>query len=104
MLLSAMRPKMLIVGVYTPYNPIRSMDHYFEEFLSLIKTRGLDYDDSLFIKLREVDKNTFFNKGQITRDFQDYCQEHDIEEVLFSEPLTPLQERNLEGALDCAIL
>ncbi|MFH1832487.1 MAG: GTPase HflX [bacterium] len=102
MLLSDLRPKMLIVGVYTPYNPIRSMDHYFEEFLNLIKTRGLQYDDSLFMKLREVDKNTFLTKGKL-QELADYCQEHDFEEILFSEPLSPLQERNLEDTLDCAI-
>ncbi len=97
-----MHTKVLVVGVYAPKNKIRSMQHYFEEFLSLVKTLGLKYEESFFTKLRNVDKNNFFTKGKL-QELVEFCQKHEIEEVVFSDFLSPLQERNLEDALDCLV-
>jgi GTPase len=95
-------PKTLLVGVYVPHNKISIIDHYFDEFLSLVKTLGLQYDDTRFIKLRHVDKNNFLSKGKL-EELVEVCNENNIEEVLFSEPLSPLQERNLEDFMECSV-
>ncbi len=97
-----MHPKTLIFGAYTPHNKIKSQDHYFDEFLSLVETLGLEYDESYFTKLRSIDKNNFLTKGKM-QELVDFCYEHDIEEIIFSEILSPLQERNLEDATECRI-
>ncbi|MFH0898384.1 MAG: GTPase HflX [bacterium] len=99
---SDMRPKTLIVGVYAPGNKIKSMQHYFDEFLSLIKTLGLQYDESYFTKVREIEKNNYLTKGKL-QELVEFCDKHAIEEVIFSDLLSPLQERNLEDALNCPV-
>ncbi|MBS1987588.1 GTPase HflX [Candidatus Dependentiae bacterium] len=95
-------PKTLLLGIYTPFNQIGSQEYYFEEFLSLVKTSGIHYDDTLFMKLRSADNNMFLTKGKL-EEVRAYCTEHEIEEVLCSENLHPLQERNLSDALSCEV-
>ena len=95
-------PKTLLVGVYTPNNQIGNQDYYNEEFLSLVHTLGLPYDDTYFMKLRAPDNNMFLTKGKL-EELTKYCTEHKIEVAYFSEILHPLQERNLEAALGCHV-
>jgi GTP-binding protein HflX len=102
-LISQMHPKTLAVGVYTPYVNISDAENYFEEFLSLIKTLGMPYDETWFTKARVVDYNTFFTKGKL-EEFKLICDQKDIEVVIFSEQLNPLQERNLEDFIGCSIM
>lgn len=96
-------PKTLAVGVYTPYVKISNAENYYEEFLSLIKTLGMHYDETYFIKTRAVDANMFFTKGKL-EELKLICDQKKIEIIIFSETLNPLQERNLEDALDCKIM
>ncbi len=95
-------PKTLLVGVWTSTNPLGNQDYYFEEFLSLVDTLGLPYDQTLFLKLRATDNNMFLTKGKL-EELQTFCTTNNIELIVFSELLSPLQERNLERALGCTI-
>ncbi|MFA5074731.1 MAG: GTPase HflX [Candidatus Babeliales bacterium] len=97
-----MRPKILLAGVITPLNKEKDINAYYEEFLSLIKTLGLEYDEILYIKLRNIDKSTFLTKGKL-KEISDFCHEKKIDEIIFSQSLTPLQERNLEEILECTV-
>jgi GTP-binding protein HflX len=94
--------KVLLLGIYAPYNKDLSQEDYFEEFLNLVKTLGIEYDETMFIKLRHIDKSNFLTKGKLL-DLLTLCQEKGIEEIVFSEILTPLQERNLEDFLGCTV-
>lgn len=96
-------PKTLAVGVYTPYVKISNAENYYEEFLSLIKTLGMHYDETYFTKVRAVDSNTFFTKGKL-EELKLICDQKQIEIIIFSETLNPLQERNLEDVLNCNIM
>lgn len=95
-------PTTLILGVYTPSNPTSNMDAYFEEFLSLVDTLGLPYDHTLFIKVRSVDSSHFLTKGKL-QEIVDFCHDHNIEEVICSEILSPLQERNFSNAINAEV-
>lgn len=95
-------PRTLLLGVYTPFNQIGSPELYYEEFLSLVKTSGIPYDETLFIKLRAPDNNLFLTKGKL-EEVRAFCEAHDIEEIQMSEILHPLQERNLSDALGCEV-
>jgi GTP-binding protein HflX len=99
---TGMHPKTILVGVIAPYNKMKSSEYYFDEFLSLVDTLGMDYDDTYFIKLRNVDSNTFLTRGKL-QELADFCKEHKVREVVFSELLSPVQERNLEDALDAKV-
>jgi GTP-binding protein HflX len=96
-------PKTLLVGVYTPFNHVETQEYYFDEFLNLIKTLEIKYQDSYFTKLRLVDNNMFFTKGKL-EELQKICEEKQPELIIFSDLLSPVQERNLENALSCEIM
>lgn len=98
-----MRPKTLIVGIYGPHNRIQEQEYYFEEFRNLVDTLGEGYDESFYTKLRAVDNNMYLSKGKL-EELTQFCQEHEIEQIVFSEILTPVQERNLEDVLGCPIM
>lgn len=95
-------PRILILGVYAPGNQIYDSEGYFEEFKSLIKTSEIAYNEELFIKVRDVSPSHFLTKGKL-QDVVDYCDKHDIEEVICSEILSPVQSRNLAYALECQL-
>lgn len=95
-------PKTLIIGFHTPYNPVSNIQGYYDEFMSLIKTNGIEWHEELFMKLRTVDPAYFLTKGKL-EDLIAYCDEHEIEEVIISEALSPLQERNLNNMLNAKV-
>jgi len=66
------RPKILVLGIDTPTNKELAKQDYFDEFLSLIKTLGLEYDETMFIKLRSIDKGYFLTKGKLL-DLNTFC-------------------------------
>lgn len=94
--------KVLVLGVQTPQNKIKNIQAYFDEFLSLIKTLNLPYNQTLFIKIRRVDKANFLTKGKV-QELVEFCNENQIDEIVFSETLTPMQERNLGELTGCKI-
>lgn len=99
---SALRPKILLVGVHAPYNKTASISSYYEEFLNLVRSNGTPYDETIFLKIRAIDPGTFLTKGNLEK-VRELVEKHDIEEIIFSEPLTPQQERNLANYLSCRI-
>jgi GTPase len=93
----------LIIGVQTPNNPLPDIQSYWQEFRNLVASSGRTYSDELFIKLRSIDPATFFTKGKLA-EIHKLCLEKDIKEVIISEPLSVMQERNLARDLQCEIV
>ncbi len=91
-------PKTLLVGIQAPYNTITSIDSYFKEFINLVESNGIAYDETLFFKLRSIDPGYFITAGKL-EELTKLCKEHEIQEVIFSEPLSAQQERNLSDVL-----
>lgn len=100
--LSIYRPKILLLGIQAPYNKTTNIESYFEEFINLVRSNDIEYDVTHFIKLREIDSAYFISKGKL-EELYDLCKEHDIDEVIVSEPLSPQQERNLSEFLHCNV-
>jgi GTP-binding protein HflX len=94
--------KTLLLGVYLPGNQIHDMDAYFDEFESLVKTLGIEPDEKHFMKMRAVDASHFFTSGKMNEVAQ-ICIEKNIDQVICSEILTPLQERNITTAIKCKL-
>jgi GTP-binding protein HflX len=93
----------LIVCVYAPYNTSGSFEAYQEEFLSLLKTANIEYQEKLFCKIRSTIKAVFLTKGKLD-DLLTLVGQHKFERIVFSERLTPLQERNLEELTHAEIM
>jgi GTPase len=102
-ILKELRPKTLLLGVYSPKNQFRDKEAYFEEFLNLVKTLDLGYDFTLMMKVRSTDPFYFLTKGK-RGEIEKFCKENQIEEVICSEILSPLQERNFSDALECSVI
>lgn len=92
------RPKILLVGIHAPYNITPNIQSYYEEFINLVKSDNLTYDEAIFFKLRDIDSSTFISKGKLEEIFT-ICEKNNIDEVIISEPITPQQERNLRDYL-----
>jgi GTPase len=95
-------PKTLLVGIHSPYNTTKNIQSYYEEFLNLVKSNGITYDEVYFTKLRSIDPGFFLTTGKLD-EVHNLVKKHEIEEIIFSEPLSPQQERNLSELLDCKI-
>ncbi|HSW74024.1 MAG TPA: GTPase HflX, partial [Candidatus Limnocylindria bacterium] len=91
-------PRVLLLGVYAPYNKTANLESYFEEFRNLAKTNGVQVTEELYIKLRTVDPSYFFTEGKL-QEVKDFCDKHKIDHVILSESLSPLQERNVRDIL-----
>ncbi len=96
-------PATLLIGVHSPYNPTSHIESYYEEFLNLARTNGIDTTHTMFIKLRQVDPGYFFTEGKLNQ-IMEYCSTHNIELVVISEPLNVQQERNLRGLLHARVI
>lgn len=92
----------LIIGIDAPYNKTVNMDSYYQEFLNLVRTNGTEYDQAIFIKLREIDPGYFLTKGKL-QEVKEIVEKHNIRDVIISEPLSVQQERNLNDFLRCKI-
>jgi GTP-binding protein HflX len=100
--LDAYLPKTLLLGVQAPYNKTTNIESYFHEFRNLVKTNGVIYHAEMYIKIRSVDHADFLTKGKL-EEVRAFCDENKIEEVIISEPLSGMQERNLGDALDVRV-
>ncbi|MFA6065578.1 MAG: GTPase HflX [Candidatus Babeliaceae bacterium] len=100
--LTALRAKTLIVGIHSPNNYTSNIQSYFEEFKNLVSSNGIVPEAELFIKLRSIDPAHFVTKGKL-EEIQKICTEKKIEEVVFSEPLSAQQERNLSEVLQARV-
>ena len=92
------RPKILLIGIHAPYNTTPNIQSYYDEFIKLVESDNLIYDETFFFKLREVDSSTFITKGKL-EEILALCEKHGIDEIIISEPLSPPQERNLRDYL-----
>lgn len=92
----------LIIGIDAPYNKTVNIDSYYQEFLNLVKTNGTEYDQAIFIKLREIDPGYFLTKGKL-QEVKEIVEKYNIKDVIISEPLSVQQERNLHDFLHCKI-
>lgn len=99
---SIIQSKVLIVGIYAPYNKTGDIESYFEEFRNLVKSNNITPDESFFTKLKTIDAGYFITQGKL-EDIKKICDEKEIEEVIISEPLSPNQQKNLSDFLGCRV-
>jgi GTPase len=95
-------PKTLLISVHAPYNKTKNINSYYDEFLHLVSSNNIVYDDTMFIKLRSVDAGYFFTKGKL-EEIQEFIEKEKFEEVILSEQLTAQQERNLTNLFHCRV-
>lgn len=96
------QPKTLLIGIHSPFNSISDIESYYQEFKNLAESNGVTPDHFMTIKLRAIDAANFLTQGKLA-DVIAYAHKEGIEEVIFSDPLSPQQERNLSRLLQCRV-
>jgi len=95
-------PNILLVGIHAPYNHLKNIESYYEEFVNLAKSNGVPYIETFFFRLRTIDAGYFISQGKL-EEIAALVKKHEIEEIIFSEPFSPQQERNLSEYLHCRV-
>jgi len=95
-------PRTLLVGIIAPYNHTKNIQSYYDEFVHLVKSNNIEYEEAIFFKLREIDSGHLLTKGKL-EEVREICEKNEIQEVIISEPLTPRQERNLSELFECRV-
>jgi len=97
------QPRTLLLGVFLPTNKSFDTAEYFEEFESLTRTLGIVPIAHLFMKLRSMERGTLITSGKLN-ELVALCEKEKIDQIICSEILTPLQERNIEDFTSCKVL
>ena len=87
-------PKALLIGIQAPYNTNEYIESYYQEFINLAHTNGVDNYETVFLKLRSIDNKYFFTKGKLA-EVQKIFEESGAESVYISEQITGQQEKKL---------
>jgi GTP-binding protein HflX len=96
------KPNILIVGLITPQNKMVYPEYYFKEFEKLVTTNLIIPTFCFFSKLRLIDPSTYVTKGKL-EEIKKLCILYNINEVIFSEKLSPHQEMKLEKILEATV-
>ena len=81
----------------------RDDDRGLEEACALARAIELDIVAEEIISLREPKPGLYLGSGQV-EDLHNYVEEEEIELVFIDTTLTPVQQRNLEKALDAKVI
>lgn len=93
--------------VLLPYlkneSDVRTPQARLEEVTSLTKAIDLNVIESALVPLSSIRANAFIGKGTIEK-YVSLIEEKEIEVVIMSCPLSPLQQRNLEKAWNTKVI
>ena len=91
--------KAVFVGVVLEKNGERKVLEYLDELAFLAETAGAVPDKMFIQRLDRPDKSTYIGTGKL-KEIKRYCEENEIEYVIFDDELTGTQQRNIERELD----
>ena len=91
--------KAVFVGVILEKNSERKVMEYLDELRFLAETAGAIGDKMFIQRLDRIEKSTYIGTGKL-KEIKAYCEENNIEYVIFDDELTGMQQRNIEKLLD----
>ena len=93
--------KAVFVGVILEKGGERKVKEYLDELQFLAETAGAIGDKMFTQRLERPDKATYIGPGKL-EEIKEYCQENEIEYVIFDDELTGMQQRNIEKIIACS--
>ena len=90
-------------GARLPSTATRDAEARLEEAVGLAAAINLNVVEREIIRIRKASASTLFGKGQIER-LHATVAAHDISVVVVDGALSPIQQRNLEKALDAKVI
>lgn len=96
--------KAVFVGIIKQNDDERKVMEYLEELRFLAETAGAVGDKMFIQKLDRADSATYIRKGKL-EEIAQYCEENDIDYVIFDDELTGIQQRNIEKTVKtCTVI
>lgn len=93
----------LIVGVKLPFTKRDEFNSSIEELKLLVDTTGGKVVGEVFQNLKKINPATFIGKGKCQQ-IKRILDENKIHTVIFDEPLSPIQTKNLQKIFKCKII
>lgn len=90
--------KCVLVGVVQQYQTESMTNEYLEELAFLAETAGATTIKTFTQKLEHPDTRTFVGKGKL-QEIKEYCENKNVELVIFDDELTGSQIQNIENEL-----
>ena len=95
--------KAVFVGVIKQGDDERQIMEYLDELEFLAETAGAVGVKKFIQKVDRPDSRTYIRSGKL-KEIREYCEENEIEVVIFDDELSPTQLRNIERELNIRIL
>lgn len=95
--------KVLITGLFDKSYDDFTINTILEEVISLVDTAGGFYSGNIIQKGRAPDKSFFMGKGKVL-EIEDFIIDNEIDMIVLLNPLSSIQQRNLEARLNLKIV
>ncbi|MBO4339946.1 MAG: GTPase HflX [Bacteroidales bacterium] len=88
----------VFVGVIKQKDDERKVKEYLEELRFLAETAGVEGDKTFIQRLDKPENATYIRSGKL-EEISAYCEENQINYVIFDDELSPVQQRNIEKVI-----
>lgn len=90
--------KAVFVGIIRQGEDERKVKEYLDELEFLADTAGVEGDKKFVQKLDKPEKATYIRSGKL-KEIAEYCENNEINYVIFDDELTAMQQRNVEKVI-----
>lgn len=90
--------KAVFVGIIRPQDDERKVYEYLDELQFLAETAGAIGDKKFVQRVDRPDNATYIRSGKL-EEISAYCEENEIDYVIFDDELTGMQQRNIENVI-----
>ena len=90
--------KAVFVGIIRPHDNERTVMEYLDELQFLAETAGAMGDKKFIQRVDKPDNATYIRSGKL-EEIAQYCEENQINYVIFDDELSPMQQRNIERVI-----
>jgi len=93
----------VLVGTLTQSQQRWDREEVMNELARLTETAGGQVIQSMIQTIQRPDPATFIGTGKV-EEIHALCQQHAVDIVIFNDPLSPVQQKNLETAFGCKVI
>ena len=90
--------KAVFVGIIRPQDDERKVYEYLDELQFLAETAGAIGDKKFVQRVDRPDNATYIRSGKL-EEISAFCEENEIDYVIFDDELTGMQQRNIEKVI-----
>lgn len=87
--------KAVFVGIIRPEDDERKVNEYLDELQFLAETAGVQGEKKFLQRLERPDNATYIRRGKL-EEIAQFCEDFEINYVIFDDELTGMQQRNIE--------